>query len=310
MSATYPLRFLSARKTLPTTPTSIAVYVLTFGGGMVSGDNIDMDVVVSPGCTLSLLSQASLKVFKQRAVSIKQWGNVPISNQRDVRQTINGLVSSNSLLAILPEPVTCFSSASFTQTQHITLEANASLVLLDWFTCGRMSRGEEWEFDSCSSTNTIDIEGYGTIVRDSWRLVDDNILVDIPLLGHDDGGDTLMSGNHDDDLEPITEDFAKLSSQPKPRSYAARVMPYRCLANVILIGPRTQQLVARVLSEFATISISKKNPIQDGVIWSASPLVNQHGCILRAAALDTQSMRALLQQHNSSISRFAFNYRK
>ncbi|TPX42158.1 hypothetical protein SeLEV6574_g05732 [Synchytrium endobioticum] len=298
--ASYPLRFLTASRPFPTTPTSISVYLLTFGGGCVSGDSIDIDILVQSGCALSLLSQASLKVYKQRNDSIQSYGNLSLRGNRGVRQSMRARVENDALLAVLPEPVTCYSNAAFSQTQNIILEPNASLVMLDWFTCGRMSRGEEWQFDSCTSTNTIVLEGYGTVVRDSWKLVDDGYIndgepsssgntVSVSSSGHRYG--TNPDGH--DDTTTLTNQLPHI---PKRKSYASRVLPYKCLANIVLLGPQTRSMTSHILSSFEKISIShnRKSPNDNGVIWSASPLLDGVGCIVRAAALDTSTMRCLL----------------
>ena len=57
LSYTYPLKLLSPR--LPsngTHPVSIA-YILSYGGGLVPGDRIDLEVEVGPGAALVLLTQ-------------------------------------------------------------------------------------------------------------------------------------------------------------------------------------------------------------------------------------------------------------
>ncbi|CAG8633583.1 7473_t:CDS:2 [Diversispora eburnea] len=52
----------------------------------------------------------------------------------------------------LPGPTTCFQSADYSQYQKFKLEDDiSSLIVLDWFTSGRMSRGERWEFANYKS---------------------------------------------------------------------------------------------------------------------------------------------------------------
>lgn len=133
------------------------VYILSFGGGLLSKDKIDLNIRVAGGCTLSLLSQASTKVFKRL-------------NASDIaRQNLTATVSDNGFLAVLPEPVTCFMDAAYSQTQSLYLTPNSSLVLLDWMTCGRSSRGELWDFDSYRSESKIYMNEK-LVVRDAWLL--------------------------------------------------------------------------------------------------------------------------------------------
>ena len=56
LSYSYPLKLLSPR---PSTPNVAVVYALTYGGGLVAGDSIDLHVSVDDGTSLVLLTQVS-----------------------------------------------------------------------------------------------------------------------------------------------------------------------------------------------------------------------------------------------------------
>jgi urease accessory protein len=58
-------------------------------------------------------------------------------------------------LAILPDPVTCFSTARYSQKQVFRVLLDSNLVIVDWFTSGRHESGEKWDFDLYKSTNNI-----------------------------------------------------------------------------------------------------------------------------------------------------------
>ena len=45
-------------------PSSQWLYVITFGGGLVEGDNVSLDVKVGEHCTVVVTTQASTKVSK------------------------------------------------------------------------------------------------------------------------------------------------------------------------------------------------------------------------------------------------------
>ena len=58
LSSTYPLKLLSPR----VTHNGVAlVYILSYGGGLVGGDRIQLSVDVGSGTSLMLLSQVSSK---------------------------------------------------------------------------------------------------------------------------------------------------------------------------------------------------------------------------------------------------------
>ncbi len=80
-------------------------------------------------------------------------------------------MSTDAVLLLLPDPVTPFSSSSYSQTQTFYLENSHSsaAVILDWFTSGRMARGEEWAFERYRSVNEIWIHGR-RVARDVMLL--------------------------------------------------------------------------------------------------------------------------------------------
>ena len=107
------------------------VYAATLGGGLVGGDQLQMRADVTDGASVALTTQASTKVYR---------------SLQPVRQSLDATVGSGALLAVVPDPIVCFSGADFTQTQRYDLHADASLVMVDWFTSGRHANGERWAF--------------------------------------------------------------------------------------------------------------------------------------------------------------------
>ncbi|KAJ7706307.1 UreD urease accessory protein-domain-containing protein [Mycena rosella] len=155
LSSTYPLKLLSPR--IHGTKLAVA-YMISYGGGLVSGDNVSLSVDVGAGATLVLLSQGSTKVFKfrpgQRAASTDPSGPRAVTTQQ-----MDFAVASGATLLLLPDPVTCFRSAAYNQLQTFRLARDASLVLLDWVTSGRKSRGEDWVFSRYYSVNEVLVAG-------------------------------------------------------------------------------------------------------------------------------------------------------
>lgn len=56
LAATYPLKLLSPQLTSPNVS---IVYMLSYGGGLVGGDRIHLDVEVHDGARLCILSQVN-----------------------------------------------------------------------------------------------------------------------------------------------------------------------------------------------------------------------------------------------------------
>jgi len=134
--ASSPLRLLHPRNS----GSAAWVYAATFGGGLLGGDTISLDARVGPGAAAMISTQASTKVYR---------------SERAVSQCLRADVADDSLLALLPDPVTPFAESSYSQEQHIDLAAGASLVAVDWMTAGRVSFGERWQFTSYGSRTWI-----------------------------------------------------------------------------------------------------------------------------------------------------------
>ncbi|KAJ2454221.1 hypothetical protein EV183_001706 [Coemansia sp. RSA 2336] len=169
VSSAYPLKIItplastavSAVSEPPALLPSVA-FILSYGGGIVHGDRILVHASVHPGCALLLLTQGSTKVFRQR--------NTPVQDDQSY-QTMHLQVASNALLCVLPDPVTCFKGARYNQRQAVNMQRGGSLVLLDWMTSGRMSRGERWEFQKYFSVNVVRVDEE-LAIRDALLLED------------------------------------------------------------------------------------------------------------------------------------------
>ncbi len=146
--ASSPLRFVR-----PTFHGSRAasVCLVTFGGGLVDGDAIDLDIVVDEGATLVVFTQSPTKVFR---------GSSSQRISADVRGT----------LVLLPDPVACFAGARYRQRVDVSLHGEGSCVLLDGFTAGRPAFGERWAMQRIAMTTTVR--------RDSVLVARDALLVD------------------------------------------------------------------------------------------------------------------------------------
>lgn len=107
-------------------------YVATLGGGLVDGDEVALSVEVDRGACALLGTQSSTKVYR---------------SPRGTAQNLCARVGTGALLAVLPDPVSCFAGARYAQTLDVELEdGDATLVLVDALTCGRAARGERWAF--------------------------------------------------------------------------------------------------------------------------------------------------------------------
>ncbi|EXC24807.1 Urease accessory protein UreD [Morus notabilis] len=153
----YPLKFIVPKKLGNSKTDAVWIYTLTYGGGIVSGDSISCDFTIGDGCTTVLTTQASTKVYKS------------LGSKCSV-QVLEARVGNNALLAVIPDPVTCFSTARYTQKQVFRMLSDASLIVVDWVTSGRHESGEKWDFDLYKSTNHIFLEDNEPLLLDTVLL--------------------------------------------------------------------------------------------------------------------------------------------
>jgi urease accessory protein len=148
--ATSPLRLL-----LPRNHGAAAwVYLSSYGGGLVGGDELSLTVHVGPDASAFVSSQAATKIYRSQA---------PTSVHLDAT------VAAGGQLVLWPDPVVCFAGSTYRQRQRIDLAAGAGLVLVDAMSSGRRASGERWRFDEYTSELSIASEGR-LVLRDALRL--------------------------------------------------------------------------------------------------------------------------------------------
>jgi urease accessory protein len=148
--ATSPLKLLLPRNH----GHGVWAYLASFGGGLVDGDDLHLDVEVGPRATGLLSTQASTKVYR---------------SPRGCRQVLHARVAEHALLALLPDPVACFAGARYEQLTSVELAPGASLLLLETLSCGRAARGERWAFERYTTRTTVERAGQ-LLLLDSLHL--------------------------------------------------------------------------------------------------------------------------------------------
>ncbi|WAR14977.1 URED-like protein [Mya arenaria] len=83
---------------------SIWVYPVTFGGGLVGGDGIEMTFHVKPHCCAVITGQESTKVYH-------------CEDALTTKQTTRGTVEDHALLCVMSDPVVCYRNSTFSQKQ-------------------------------------------------------------------------------------------------------------------------------------------------------------------------------------------------
>ena len=156
--ASSPLKLLT-----PGGPAGVATVVAsTYGGGLLAGDRVALDVRCGAGTRCALGTQASTKVYRRRGAA----GETPAGA---ARQSVVAEVGPDAALVVAPDPVTCFAGAAFEQVQRFDLAATGSLLLVDWLTSGRAACGERWAFERYRTETVIAVAGE-RVARDALLL--------------------------------------------------------------------------------------------------------------------------------------------
>jgi urease accessory protein len=148
--ATSPLRLLTPRNH----GDGAWLFASSFGGGLVGGDSVSLDVTVDEGASAFVSTQSSTKVYRSTS-----------SATQDVRVR----VEPGGLLVLAPDPVVCFAGSSYHQHQWFDVAEDAKLVAVDWVSSGRRIAGERWAFREYVSRQEIRVGGR-LIVHDAVSL--------------------------------------------------------------------------------------------------------------------------------------------
>ncbi|KAE8146338.1 urease accessory protein UreD [Aspergillus avenaceus] len=176
----------------------VHLYLLTYGGGLLPGDHIDVSITLEPQTRLVVTTpQGSTKIFKTEPNSSTK-GRRPGKLSDKSRQTLDVRVGREAALCYLPDPAVPYKDSRYEQVQTFTIDATttkdskrSSLCILDWVTQGRTSRGENWDFHLWRGKNEVwalDESGKKKLLLRDSLILDEEI--DEGLL--EDGDETLI----------------------------------------------------------------------------------------------------------------------
>ncbi|KAL2252057.1 urease accessory protein D isoform X1 [Sesamum indicum] len=244
----YPFKFIVPNKAGSSKADAVWIYTITYGGGVVSGDSMACDVTVGDGATAVLTTQSSTKVYKSVGSKCSQ-------------QKMEASIGKGALLVVIPDPVTCFSTAKYSQIQNFKVVPESSLLLVDWITSGRHERGEKWAFSHYKSTNHILLQGNETLFLDttslehgrhggiSERLQDYQVIAMIVLLGPKL---KLIQSQIQEDVKKLMSQQLRLPSVSAGCSSESgssyRLPKPSFLASCSTFGPKGAGVVIRVAS--------------------------------------------------------------
>jgi len=240
---------------------------------MVAGDAVVLNIEIGVGCTVGILTQASTKIYKSHS-------------GKQTKQQIQCKILEGGCLVYLPDPVTCFENAIYSQQQTFYVHKNANLVMLDWLTSGRSARGEVWCFQSYKSQNDI-------------FLYDER---SCPLLVHD------TVNLEQNEIIPVI----------------SRMGGYNVIAMLVLLGPQLKCIVDNISKMVREITVNssgfKPQPSEktsefqsyynSDLLCTFSPLegpcdqLMSSGAILRIAGKNTELVQQFLQYTLKDLTQF------
>lgn len=135
-------------KWIPTKSTfgEFSVFSSSYGGGLVQGDHINIDINVKENARLCIRSQGNQHVYKNNQSSLNVVQNTTIE------------LSKSSRLAILTDPVVLHQDANFSQSYSVKLDQTSEFLIIDSFTSGRNECGESFLFNDYRSCFSFEID--------------------------------------------------------------------------------------------------------------------------------------------------------
>ena len=131
------------------------VYLLSPTGGVVQGDDYQIDVALLPDSHATLTTQAATKVYA-----------MPLQG---AAQSLRGRIGKNAIFEYLPDPTILFREANFNQRAFFSLEPGAMLAMQEIVMSGRLARDEKLEFTQYRNLLEVS-DSDGVLLFDSCLL--------------------------------------------------------------------------------------------------------------------------------------------
>jgi urease accessory protein len=297
-------------------------YTLAYGGGLVAGDVVSLDVDVDAGCGLVLLTQGSTKVFKHRPgirpmshriIRDGQLGkdSCTVGHAQDkegpamrgqgqrlcdgqaqliTRQRMLIKLGTGSLCILMPDSVSPFRSSRYSQAQRFVLPADrsASLLVLDWVNSGRGYRGPGRTFIDGDDREVWAMNFYGStnevLIGDQFIMRERLVLDNDQCHGPAKANDP--HGSSAPNQQPQrSENLTKVARQ---------LAPYHVYGSLLILGPAFAPLVA-YLNALIDHTSQMQIHTPPSLLWSYSS-TDEQGGVLRLAAEEVEDAQRWLRE--------------
>jgi hypothetical protein len=243
---------------------ALTCYVLGYGGGLISGDSIILDITVKPKASLVITSQSTSKAFKA----------IPGRDATFVKTTAT--VGKGGLLFLVPQPMQCFGGSKLEQETNVTLDGagkgdtsldDASLLLVDWYTGGRKNLdGGLWNMESFHTTTTISFSRSNLF---SSQEVED---------GGGYNGD--FSSNNDAEMSPDCHErdlvFRDATRLTGGSNLVRHMRHFNIVCTVVLVGPRVKKVSDLFLKKFSSRHVFDENQFDGKLTHQKGRGLNQN----------------------------------
>ncbi|MFJ1843406.1 MULTISPECIES: urease accessory protein UreD [unclassified Streptomyces] len=127
-----PLQIMRPLWIDPAMPAMSYVYLMATGGGIAQADRYRMDFRCGPGAEVHLTTQAATKIFRM---------------EHDyASQRVHLTAEAGAYVEYLPDPLIPFKDSRFYQRTEVTVASDATVVVGDTVTAGRLARGERHDY--------------------------------------------------------------------------------------------------------------------------------------------------------------------
>ncbi|KAJ6005617.1 hypothetical protein N7451_003561 [Penicillium sp. IBT 35674x] len=246
----------------------VHLYLLTYGGGLLPGDHIEVSIKLDPRTRMVVTTpQGSTKIFKTDSKTDSNFNvikghrkklpaNESISDMS--QQSLDVKIGRQAAICYLPDPSVPYKDSRYAQVQKFTVDASAkgdqrsSLCVLDWVTQGRTSRGENWNFRFWKGRNEVWAADEKTgknrlLLRDSVILDDESEAIDA-----DDDEELDIGGMSGSNSHLVHADTPSQAGLVPLNIIQERTRPHGVVGTLILSGPVFDSLGTYFMHQFTS----------------------------------------------------------
>lgn len=143
-------------------------YLLHPPGGMVSGDQIDIDVLVDHRADALITTPSAGKIYSADSANVVQ------------TQNINLVVKDDATLEFLPQENILFNGANARLSTKIDVSAKGKLISWDLVSFGRPHGGYWFESGKLAQQMTVSVEGE-VVLHEGFRTDPELLILDSPV---------------------------------------------------------------------------------------------------------------------------------